>query len=119
MQGLDGVSSASEIDYEKSSDEKFKLSHFGRVTPYDYIRSVLKNFFRGRYGQIVRENSELERFVDHIGNIVEANNYGSIRNSTLCTDGGQEIEDEGPGFVYVKFTMDLREAEDIDFRNVL
>jgi hypothetical protein len=112
LQGIPHVEGASDLRYQRSAEhsrkeETFSRSEFGSVAGYDYINSVLKNFLKRQYGQPVADDSELERFVTHIEDIATSDTYGHLHHKDLCTDGGEERG----GLVYVKFTIDLRDAQ--------
>lgn len=112
LKGIPHVEGALDLRYQRTANdnpeqESFTRDEFGEPTQHDYIDSVLEKFLRGQYGHFVATNSELERFMDHMEDIATSSNYSHLHHKSLCTDGGER---EGSGFVYVKFTIDLRDS---------
>jgi hypothetical protein len=112
LEGIANVEGSHDLRFQRSADddpeqESFTREEFGNPTPHDYLDSVLGSFLKAQYGRVVVPDSELERFMDHMEAIATTSNYSAIKNPDLCTDGGIPEDD---GFLYVKFTMDLRES---------
>lgn len=112
LEGISDVEGSLNLRYQRSADddpeqESFTRSEFGNPTRYDYLDTVLGNFLQAQYGRVVAEESELERFMNHMEAIATSSDYSSLYHKDLCTDGGIP---EDSGFVYIKFTIDLRES---------
>lgn len=112
LEGISNVEGSLDLRYQRSADdgpeqESFKRSEFGNPTPYDYLNTVLGKFLQSEYGRPVVQDSELDRFMDHMEAIATSSDYSSLHHKELCTDGGIP---EDSGFVYVKFTIDLRDS---------